>query len=341
VLQGFGAGGLLDPSCSDAAGLAASGPAGGKEVTRLNFLQPERIALGGNWQDTSLKGAITGQPPMLNLNRVTPEMLKGLSLDQARDLMQELGKHNNVKAYVQTADGSTGPAPTRNAAALMAAKTWATGDTAAFAKVFAADPGRVMPFLNGRGAGALTAGHLADIVKEMRASGRKTDTEERGVLGALVQKYLETNVGKDPKKIDSAMRALVAQMECSGLPSTPENAGLLVGSLISGMLKHFDQIDANVARRKEFIGNLAGFASDLGGASNAWGAVISPAISGLNFLYQEWDQVPNSQSVARKLQGHVGGEWAELGRPPGWSREDVGWALDWIGFSLQANGFGS
>jgi hypothetical protein len=333
---------LPEQQCTDGAGqarLEASRTAGDNEVTKVNFLRPERLSFPGDWQSTSLRGAFTGQPPMLNLNRVTSQMLKGLSPDQARSFIQELGKHDDVKAYVQTADGRTGPAPTANAATLMAAKMWASGDTAAFVKVFAADPGQVMPFLNGRGAGALTAGHLAEIVVEMGASGRELDVEEQKVLGSLVHRYLETNVGEDPKKLGSAMGTLVSQIECSGLAASPENAGVMVGAIVSGMLKHFDQIDAGVAQRKEFIGNLAGFASDLGGAVGEWGNVISPVISGLNFIYQNLDQVPNDQGVARELQATVQSKWAQGKAPRDWSREDIMWASHWMGIALRSNGF--
>jgi len=328
--------------CLDGAGAtseAASHAAGAHEVTTVNFLLPERIALQGDWQSSALKDAITGVPPKLNLNRVTPEMLKGLSADQARAFMRELGEHEQVKAYVGTADGSRGPAPTSNAAALMAAKMWASGDTAAFAKVFAADPERVMPFLNGRGAGALTAGHLADIVQEMRASGKMIDEREQRVLGSLVQQYLEKNVGEDPNKIGPAMQALVSEISCSGLAASPENAGIVVGTIVAGMLKHFDQIDAGVAQRKEFIGNLAGFASDLGGAAGGWGNALAPVISGLNFIYQNLDQVPNEQEVARRLHGAVQTRWEQGGAPGGWNDQEIGKALRWMGMALRNNGF--
>jgi hypothetical protein len=138
------------------------------------------------------------------------------------------------------------------------------------------------------------------------------------------------------------MQALLSEIDCSGLAASPENAGVLVGTIVAGMLKHFDRIDAGVDQRKEFIGNLAGFASDLGGAAGGWGNTFAPIISGLNFIYQNLDQVPNSQGTALRLQGFVKTEWLAMGRAPrNWSKVDVGMAIDWMGMALNNNGFGS
>jgi hypothetical protein len=191
-------------------------------------------------------------------------------------------------------------------------------------------------------AGPMEQPQLARTFQEMHASGKEIDTHELRALGSLVQQYLAKNAGQDPERLQLAVRSLAADLAGSGLPFTPENAAMVVGGIISGFVRHIDQTGAKLVKRKELFTKLAGSTGDLGETPGRWETQVSEILRGLSSIYSEFEnQVPKSQAIAWMLAGHVEGEWAELGRPSGWSREDVGRAVDWLGKTLRANGFGS
>jgi hypothetical protein len=175
----------------------------------------------------------------------------------------------------------------------------------------------------------------------MEASGGEIDAEEMRALGSSVQHYLAKNAGQDPERLQLAVRSLAADLAGSGLPPTPENAAILMGTILSSMVKHVDQMDANVVQRKEILGKLAASTTELGGTTGVWGKQISEVIIGLNRLYQELDQIPSDSGFAWQLVGHVKLKWLQGEAPPGWSREDVSSAIRWLDIALRANGFGS
>lgn len=290
---------------------------------------------GAGWAGTSLGPAMDGN--VLDLNKVTPEMIKDLSPSNLNAFMDVwLGTREldvSVNGRNTSLDGATA----------MAALMWASGDSVAFAKAFAAAPEKVLDYLTGNGARVLTAENVALIMGEMGASAnywngenRVYDPGELDALGSLVQIYLEKNAGDDPDAVSDAVLQLIGEASCT-LELTPENAGVLNGVLVAGMIKHFDAINASDSTRNDIIGHLSGTIASAAGGFGPWGAVAGTAITALNGIYQTANPPRDFSEVANRIQGAIQLDW--LQEPPaGWSEVDVGNAIDWLGTTLLVNG---
>jgi hypothetical protein len=291
-----------------------------------------------SWQNTPLAPAMDGN--RLDLDRVTPEMLEALGPTNTNILMDALAGYE-VDIGITRGDGSRGSTEV-SAATALAMRVWGSGDSEAFAKVFAAAPEQVLPYLTGNGSRVLTAENIALILREMRSSAANAggptnlDPSELDALGSLVQVYLERNGGDDPARIQSAMQALMGEIS-STLEFTPENAGIVAGALTSGMLKHFDKIEASEELRNNIIGGVADTLSAAAGGFGPWGAAVGTAIAAAKGIYLAADPPENHEEFASRFQGAVQLEWLQ-NPPAGWSREDVGHAIDWINTTILNNG---
>jgi len=309
------------------------------EISSLQFVGDDATIdmgdKGPGWANTSLGPAMEGN--VLHLNRITPEMLKNLSPDNLNGFMDTWMAGRDFSVSVN------GRNTELNGATAIAAMAWASGDSVAFAKAFAAAPDHVLEYLTGNGARVLTAENMALIMREMGASadywsGKKAgfETGELDALGSLVQIYLEKNAGDDPQAVVAAIEQLISEVGCS-MPFTPENAGAFNGVLISGMLKHFDAINASDATRNSIINGLAGVTGTIAAGFGPWGVAAAAGISALNSIYQGANPPRDFQEVASRVQAAIQLEW--LQHPPaGWSREDVGVAIDWTSTTILANG---
>jgi hypothetical protein len=314
------------------------------EVGRVDF-KPGTQVMHESWKGTSLSGAMNGNT--LDLNRVTPQMLKDLSPDNRKTFMGILGaKKFDVEVYngagkLKSGGLIFGRTSKVDGATAFAMKMWASGDSTAFAKTFAAAPEKVMPHLTGNGSRVLTAENMALIMNEMRtsqtASGKPGyDPAELNAMGSLVQKYLERNAGKDPAKNKAAVEQLMREVNRT-MPFTPENAGVFTGTLISGMMKHFDQIKASDEQRNRILnGVFDGVAAGAGGFG-PWGAVAAVGVVGLRTIYNEADRPRDFTEVANRMQGAVQLEW-EQNPPKDWSPDDLAKANRWIQHAILNNG---
>ncbi len=310
------------------------------EVGRIKWDDGE-IEMHPSWRSTSLGPAFSGNT--IDLNRVTPAMVKGLSANDLQTFMGIVEKWDfDVEVYNGAGDRKSGFWPFTktselNGGTAFAAQMWASGDSEAFARVFAAAPDRVTKYLTGNGSRVLTAENLALIMKEMRSSEGKYTPKELDALGDLVQKYLERNAGKDPDKCRAAMEEILTAVRSSGLPNTPENAGVVAGTITAGMLKHFDKIKASDEDRIRIVNNLMGFAGAVAGNFGPIGDAVSAGIAGLQVIYGEIDKPRNYQEYATRLQGAVQLEWMQ-NPPKGWSRDDRQDALHWLYTTILNNG---
>lgn len=288
---------------------------------------------GPGWAATSLGGAMNGN--VLDLNKITPEMIKELSPTNLNLFMDTWMSNRDLSVKVN------GSSTELNGATAIAAMAWASGDSVAFAKAFAASPENVLEYLSGNGARVLTAENMALIMSEMSKSadfGKDAGYEvgELDALGSLVQIYLDKNGGDDPAKIASSVQQLISEISCS-MEFNPKNAGALNGVLVSGMLKHFDAINASDATRNNIIGGLAGVASTISAGFGPWGVAVAAVISGVNSIYQGANPPRDYAEFASRLQAQLQLNW--LQHPPeGWSSADVGTAIDWTNTTILANG---
>ncbi len=138
------------------------------EFKEVSF-HPGKIRMHESWRETSLGPAFDGDT--LDLNKVTPEMLKGLGADNLKIFMEIVGKFEfSVKiknARGETVTGLWNPFTDKsdyNGATALAAKVWGSGDSEAFARVFAAAPDKILPYLTGNGARVLTAENMSLIM---------------------------------------------------------------------------------------------------------------------------------------------------------------------------------
>lgn len=309
------------------------------EISSLQFVGDDATIdmgdKGPGWADTSLGPAMEGN--VLHLNRITPEMLRDLSPSNLNGFMDTwMGGREfsvSVNGHNTDLDGATA----------IAAMAWASGDSVAFAKAFAAAPEHVLDYLTGNGARVLTAENMALIMREMAASAdywsggtAGFETGELDALGDLVQIYLEKNAGEDPQAVVDAIEQLIAEVGCS-MPFTPENAGAFNGVLISGMLKHFDAINASDATRNSIVNGLAGVTGTIAAGFGPWGVAAAAGISALNSIYQGANPPRDFEEVANRVQAEIQLQW--LQHPPeGWSPADVGTAIDWTNTTILANG---
>lgn len=319
------------------------------EIARVEF-EDATIEMHSSWADTSLAGAMDGNT--LDLNRVTPEMLKGLSPTNLNIFMDSyLGTRDfDVVMYNGAGDRITGSgalwwaddSSSINGATAMAAEMWASGDSEAFAQAFAAAPEHVLEYLSDNGSRVLTAENMALIFNEMRASAQTADGRseydpgELDAMGTLVQRYLELNAGEDPERVAQAIEDLMGEVS-ETMEFTPENAGVLTGTLVAGMLKHFDAIEASDEQRNRMINGVAGVLGATAGAFGPWGAAVSVGISGLSAIYSELDQPRDFEEVASRLQGSVQLGWLQ-NPPEGWSEDDVQTAVIWVETTILNNG---
>lgn len=319
------------------------------EIARVEF-EDATIEMHSSWTDTSLAGAMDGST--LDLNRVTPEMLKDLSPTNLNVFMDSyLGSREfDVVMYNGAGDRITGSgalwwaddSSSYNGATAMAGKMWASGDSEAFAQAFAAAPEHVLEYLTDNGSRVLTAENMALIMGEMQASAQTAngpseyDPGELDAMGTLVQRYLELNAGDDPERVAQAVEDLMGEVS-ETLEFTPENAGVLTGTLVAGMLKHFDQIEASDEQRNRMITGVAGVLGAAAGAFGPWGAAVSVGISGLSAIYNEVDQPRDFEEVASRLQGAVQLGWLQ-NPPEGWSEDDVQTAVIWVETTILNNG---
>lgn len=319
------------------------------EIARVEF-EDATIEMHPSWADTSLAGAMDGNT--LDLNRVTPEMLKDLSPTNLNLFMDSyLGSRElDVVMYNGAGDRITGSgalwwaddSSSFNGATAMAAKMWASGDSEAFAQAFAAAPEHVLEYLTGNGSRVLTAENMALILNEMQASAQTTngrgefDPGELDAMGTLVQRYLELNAGDDPERVAQAIQDLMGEVSAT-MEFTPENAGVLTGTLVAGMLKHFDAIEASDEQRNRIVNGVAGMLGAASGALGPWGAAVGAGIAGLQAIYNEVDQPREYQDVATRVQGAVELEWAQ-NPPAGWTEQDIDIAFRWLRLTIHNNG---
>lgn len=287
--------------------------------------------VAGGWRNTSLGGAMDGNT--LYLDRVTPEMIKELSPTNLNTLMDHLAQREiDVKV--------NGVPRSMNGAAAVAGEMWGSGDSVAFAKVFAAAPQPVLEYLNANGTQTLTAENLGLILHEMQASSGATDgyeSSELDAVGTLVQRYLEHHAGDDPERVASAMSELMNEV-ARNVEYTPENAGVVTGTLVAGMLKHFNQIEASDQQRKDAVNTLADI---LGAGSGAlpgpWSAAVGVGIAALKGIYNAADVPRDFSDVASRWEADVRLGWLQ-DPPPGWGDVEVGTAIDWLDTTILANG---
>ncbi|WP_202840543.1 hypothetical protein [Luteimonas saliphila] len=309
------------------------------EIASLQFVGDDATIdmgdKGDSWANTSLGAAMEGN--VLHLNRITPEMLKDLSPSNLNGFMDTWMAGRDFSVSVN------GRNTELNGATAIAAMAWASGDSVAFAKAFAAAPEHVLDYLTGNGSRVLTAENMTLIMREMSASadywdGSKAgyETGELDALGDLVQIYLDKNAGDDPQAVVDAVEQLIAEVGCS-MPFTPENAGAFNGVLISGMLKHFDAINASDATRNSIINGLAGVTGTIAAGFGPWGVAAAAGISALNSVYQGANPPRDFEEVANRVQAEIQLQW--LQHPPeGWTSSDVGNAIDWTNTTILANG---
>jgi len=295
-----------------------------------------RIAMHESWRGTSL-GPIIGEDGKLDLARLTPEMFKSLGPNNRRILMDMLGTQE-IEVSRRTAEGGTRRGRLNGATAL-AGMMWASGDSTAFAQAFGAAPERVLPFLSANGTRILTAENMATIMREMASSRGQYEPGELNAMGSLVQKYLERNAGSDPARARASMEQLLRAVNGSGMDPTTSNVGVVTGSIISGMLKHFDAIRASDTTRNNIINGMFDGVTAAAGGFGPWGAAVGAGLVGLRTIYNEANPPRDYTEVANRLQGAIQLDWLQgVNVPPGWSREDIHNALHWIQTTILNNG---
>lgn len=314
------------------------------ETGRVVFHNPN-MDMHESWRNTSLAGAMNGNA--LNLNNVTPEMVNGLSANNMRTFMGMLERRDlTVERFNGAGQRTTGGlfsnTTTENGATAFARHIWASGNSEAFARTFAASPDRILPHLSGNGARVLTSENMALIMREMAASNTDTrrpgfDPRELNALGSLTQRYLEFNAGSDPQRASNAMQNLLRDINNSGMPFTPRNAGVVNGAITSGMIKHFDSIRASDEQRNRILNGVFDAAAAGAGGFGPWGAVAAAGIVGLRTIYNEADRPRDFSEYANRMQGALQLEW--LQNPPAqWNRDDVQDAILWTQTTILNNG---
>jgi hypothetical protein len=152
------------------------------------------------------------------------------------------------------------------------------------------------------------------------------------LLGSLIQQYLGKNAGEDREMFRRSVRALVKDIDSSGIAPTPGNAALFVGSLIAGIFKHFDAIRADDAARWQMLVSLDALAVDLDGAGD-WRLALAP-------LVQAKDGQPPGKGLVYRALGQFKTAWMSLGEAPRtWTKEDVAVAVQLLDATLESNGF--
>ncbi len=286
----------------------------------VTFLDPTEIPVHASWLKTGLHAIINrGPPPKLQLNALTPQLVQTLSANQLRTLMMILDKVEVQKAQLTKADGQriTGPSwmvslfgDSPSAATILAARMWGSGDPGAFAKVFAANPTAILPFLNKAGTRVLTVDNIQTVIRTMQTSGGRMDPSEIYALGKLVSVYLEKHAGSDPDKILAAVNTLIKNEPFKSAILGDRDAqfsGTMLGILVSGMLHHFDKIDADVETRKTIInGTISTIASIV--PHKAAGAVGSIATTVVSLIMK----APNNQFIARQFKGFILDTWKQI-----------------------------
>ncbi|HJR73047.1 MAG TPA: hypothetical protein VJ806_05345 [Luteimonas sp.] len=298
-----------------------------------------KIEMHPSWRNTPLAGAMEGNT--LDLSRVTPQMLRDLGPTNTNILMDSYLAGREVDIRITNGNGSQHTTEVSGATAL-AMQMWGSGDSVAFAKAFAANPEAVMPYLTGNGARVLTAENIALIMREMQGSATSAtgrggyDPSELDALGTLVQTYLQRNAGEDPAKVRQAVEQLIGEINKT-LEFNPQNAGVVTGALISGMLKHFDQIEASDEMRNNIIGGVADTLGAAAGGFGPWGAAVGTGIAALKGIYLAANPPRDNAEVASRLQGAIQLEWLQY-PPQGWSRDDVQDAVNWVNTTILNNG---
>jgi hypothetical protein len=215
---------------------------------------------------------------------------------------------------------------------------WASGDSEAFAMAFAANPDRITPFLSGNGARVLTAENMALIMREMRGSDGSYKPSELNALGDVVGKYLEYNAGKDPQAAKRAVEQLLVAVKSSGLPYSPENAGVVSGAVVAGMLKHFENVKASDELRNNIVGGVADAIGTVVGNLGPWGVAAAVTLGAMKNLYTAGPGKPRDFAEwANRLQGAIQLEWMQ-NPPASWSRDDRQDAITWVGTTILNNG---
>lgn len=299
-----------------------------------------KIEMHPSWRNTSLAGAMDGNT--LDLSKVTPEMLKELGATNTNILMDSYLAGREIHITTVGGDGSRSGGEV-SAATALAMQMWGSGDSEAFAKIFAAGPSEILPYLTGNGSRVLTAENIALIMQEMQDSAQSAggetqyDPSELDALGSLVQIYLDRNAGDDPQAVGQAVQQLIDEIAASGMEFTPENAGVLNGALVAGMLKHFDAIEASTETRNAIIGGVLDAIGGTAGAFGPWGAAASVGIGALKNIYSAVDKPENNEEVASRMQGAIQLDWLQ-NPPEGWSREDVLAAVTWVETTILNNG---
>lgn len=321
-----------------------------------------RLEMHESWQKTALAEAMAGGT--LDLNRVTAGTLKALTPSQRRLFMRILasmelkverrnsggklltgagrvGKHMGRLA-IEMLGKVVGKTTKENAAAAMARKVWSSGDSDAFAKIFAAAPDRVMPLIQGDAARVLTVEMMGTVIAEMQESdthaGRPgLDSVELDGIGNLFARYLEINADKDPASLSAATQRLMDISDEWQLKTTPQTAGVLTGAVIAGLYKHLGKIFGDQKKSGAYIN---GFTANVWAASSfvpVLGGFIAVGVVAMDTALQHMKPARDSRELANRCQGEL--ELQMLQNPPdGWSRQDVSDCLKWVDATVLANG---
>jgi len=311
------------------------------------------------WRNTSL-GPIIGQDGRLDVSRLTPEMFRGLSAEDRRLFMQNMGQVE-MPALVTAADGRTGAPSNVNGAMAIRNMMWASGDSTAFAQAWAAAPGPVgnlgqySPLdpgvLISRGVpanrewvmpprmAAVLGENFGTVMQEMSANGGGFQQPELQAAGGLVQRYMETTAGEDPARAQESVRTLLRSMNSSGLEMTPDNVGTATGTILGGMQRHFQAIhDSDEARNNALSAALGGLGAGVG-VLGPFGALVGAGLSAAGSIVDATAEARDYQPQAYQQRAAIRRQWQnESTRPETWSQDDVGVAIDALETAVNANG---
>jgi hypothetical protein len=329
-----------------------------------------KLELHPSWKDTALGPAI--EKSKLDLDLVTPEMIRSLSADELRVLMECLARvslpieRRDPEGALLTGVGKMagarkifgkkaldvlakglGSTSKESSAIALAQKIWACGDGAALGRLFAASPRSVLPMLDLHAAEILTLEHLPLIMREMRKSilphsSSKSGEPLRGLegaelraLGDLVTKYLSLTADGSAVRVKSAVEHLLASVHDAGADEKPADLGIVCGAVISGLHKHFIALQFSRESRTKWIQNTTNLLWASSALFGNIGAAVAVGLVGLSSMHMHRSK-PEQQNLAAVCQGELQARWLQY-PPEHWSKDDVQLGIAWLGSTILSN----
>lgn len=291
-----------------------------------------------NYPPPGLGAAFDGNK--LDINKVTPEMINGLTPTDAKTLMNMLHEHGKAKVSAEDGAGKSVTHHTfgsntdkTDMATALAMKIFSKGDSQAMAKLIAADPTIINDNTGSSDNIQLSkwvAHHMSpemmgEMMKDMKAiNGGNYSTDDQDAVRTLTKDYLKAN-GTDTHgdttidETSQAMKEFMVKAGRNGMLTDPKDFGLLNGAMINGFLEVGKEVKADREQMKAAFDAVLGKAGDLGGEIPGFNLFLKGVEAGKNFLDKSEESKFEFGKLANKMYTGTLTE-IENNPPPGWGK---------------------